>query len=76
MIPTDDLVERLRALGDALEFDDALLADNVLERIDTEPRRRALVAGSGRGGGADRARGGAAPRRPSRGGADGSGSTA
>ena len=40
MIDLDDLTERLRALGDALEFDDADLADSVLARIDTEPRSR------------------------------------
>jgi hypothetical protein len=41
MIDLDDLTERLRALGDALDFDDAGLADAVLARIGTEPRRRA-----------------------------------
>jgi hypothetical protein len=40
MIDLDDLTERLRALGDALDFDDAELAESVLGRIDTEPRRR------------------------------------
>src|SRR5688572_17341038 len=40
MIDLDDLTERLRALGDALDFDDAELADSVLGRIDTEPRSR------------------------------------
>jgi hypothetical protein len=39
MIDLDDLTERLRALGDALDFDDADLAESVLDRIDTEPRR-------------------------------------
>ena len=39
MIDVDDLTERLRALGDALDFDDAELAESVLGRIDTEPRR-------------------------------------
>jgi hypothetical protein len=40
MIDLDDLTEQLRALGDALEFDDADLAESVLGRIDTEPRSR------------------------------------
>jgi hypothetical protein len=39
MIDLDELTERLRALGDALDFDDADLAESVLDRIDTEPRR-------------------------------------
>ena len=40
MIDLDDLTERLRNLGDALDFDDAELAESVLGRIDAEPRRR------------------------------------
>jgi hypothetical protein len=40
MIDLDDLTERLRSLGDALDFDDSDLADLVLGRIDAEPRRR------------------------------------
>ena len=36
MISVDDLSERLRDLGDALDFDDAGLADSVLGRITTE----------------------------------------
>jgi hypothetical protein len=43
MIDLDDLTEQLRALGDALEFDDANLAESVLRRIDTEPRSRARL---------------------------------
>ena len=43
MIDLDDLTERLRALGDALDFDDADLAESVLGRIDTEPRSRARL---------------------------------
>jgi hypothetical protein len=39
MISVDDLSERLRDLGDALDFDDAGLADSVLGRITTEPAR-------------------------------------
>ena len=43
MIDLDDLTERLRALGDALDFDDAALAESVLDRIDTEPRNTTRV---------------------------------
>jgi hypothetical protein len=43
MIDLDDLTEQLRALGDALEFDDADLAQSVLGRIDAEPRSRARL---------------------------------
>jgi hypothetical protein len=43
MIDLDDLTERLRALGDALDFDDADLAESVLGRIDTQPRSRARL---------------------------------
>jgi hypothetical protein len=43
MIELDDLTERLRALGDALVFDDADLAESVLTRLDTEPRSRARL---------------------------------
>jgi hypothetical protein len=39
MISVDDLSERLRDLGDALDFDDAALADSVLARITTERSR-------------------------------------
>jgi hypothetical protein len=41
MIELDDLTERLRALGDALVFDDADLAESVLARVEAEPRSRA-----------------------------------
>jgi len=43
MIDFDDLTEQLRTLGDALDFDDADLAESVLGRIDTEPHRRARL---------------------------------
>ena len=39
MIDVDDLTERLRSLGDALTFDEADLAESVLARVDSEPRR-------------------------------------
>ena len=39
MISVDDLSQRLRELGDALDFDDAGLADSVLGRITTERAR-------------------------------------
>jgi hypothetical protein len=39
MISVDDLSERLRDLGDALQFADAGLADSVLDRITTERAR-------------------------------------
>jgi hypothetical protein len=38
---TADLIRRLEAFGDALEFDDAELAEAVLARIDASPRRTA-----------------------------------
>jgi hypothetical protein len=44
MISVDDLGERLRELGDALDFDDADLADSVLGRITTERARRSKAA--------------------------------
>lgn len=40
MIDLADLTERLRALGDALEFDDDELAESVLDRIAGRPRQR------------------------------------
>src|SRR5262245_43516950 len=43
MVEIDDLSEQLRALGDALVFDDGDLVDWVLGRVDVAPRARARL---------------------------------